>query len=57
MYKLPEGEYLNSTTSPNSNYTINFYLCNGGATTDYAIRGNFYQVIVKKLKTSIGNIK
>lgn len=39
MDKLPEGELLNSYPSPNSENTINIYLCNGGATVDYAIRG------------------
>ncbi|TCP58187.1 hypothetical protein EV586_102640 [Tumebacillus sp. BK434] len=39
MNRLPEGEYLSQTTSPNKTYTIEFYLVNGGATTDYSIRG------------------
>ena len=39
MKNLPEGTFVESYDSPNSNYTINIYLCNGGATTDFAIRG------------------
>ena len=36
---LPEGELMNSSVSPNGTYEIKIYLCNGGATVDYAIRG------------------
>lgn len=39
MSRLPEGEWLTSTTSPDETYTIHFYLTNGGATTAYSIRG------------------
>ncbi|ARU60080.1 hypothetical protein CBW65_02680 [Tumebacillus avium] len=39
MNRLPEGEYLSQTNSPNMTYTIEFYLVNGGATTDFSIRG------------------
>ena len=39
MSNLPQGEFVNSYESPDSNFTINIYLCNGGATTDFAIRG------------------
>ena len=39
MTNLPKGELVKSYESPNSNFTINIYLCNGGATTDFAIRG------------------
>lgn len=50
MNSLPEGDFLTSTTSPNSDYTINFYLCNGGATTSYAIRGELLSTDTKKTK-------
>ncbi len=36
---LPEGELLASYDSLDSQYTINMYLCNGGATVDYSLRG------------------
>lgn len=39
MSNLPQGEFVAAYDSPSSNYTINIYLCNGGATTDFAIRG------------------
>ena len=39
MINLPKGEYLSNSTSPNGAYTIRTYLCNGGATVDYAVRG------------------
>lgn len=39
MANLPQGEFLNSYESPDSNFTINIYLDGGGATTDFAIRG------------------
>ena len=35
---LPAGELIGSSTSPNGDYTIQAYLCDGGATTDQAIR-------------------
>lgn len=48
MTRLPKGEFLTESTSVDGNYTIKVYLCNGGATTSFAIRGelNFN----KKLK-------
>ena len=36
---LPEGELISSSVSPDGTYEIKIYLCNGGATVDYAIRG------------------
>ncbi|MGL5693095.1 MAG: DUF5412 family protein [Peptostreptococcaceae bacterium] len=39
MYKLPKGEYITESTSPNGDYTVKTYLCNGGATVDLAVRG------------------
>lgn len=37
--RLPRGEIQKSCTSPTGEYTVNLYLCNGGATVGYAIRG------------------
>lgn len=39
LSNLPKGKMIKSYDSPNKNYTINIYLCDGGATTDFAIRG------------------
>lgn len=38
MTRLPKGDYLRESTSSNGTYTIKSYLCNGGATVDYAVR-------------------
>ena len=39
MNSLPQGEKLASYSSPSEQYTVVIYLCNGGATVDYSIRG------------------
>ncbi|MBR6408107.1 MAG: DUF5412 domain-containing protein [Clostridia bacterium] len=39
MDNLPKGELLASYPSPDEKYTVNIYLTDGGATTDYAVRG------------------
>lgn len=39
MARLPEGEFLSESKSADGKYTIKTYLCNGGATVDYAVRG------------------
>ncbi|MBQ5815917.1 MAG: DUF5412 domain-containing protein [Oscillospiraceae bacterium] len=38
MKNLPQGELIATQSSPNGAYTVNAYLCDGGATVDYAIR-------------------
>lgn len=38
MDNLPKGDFIESSVSPNKNYTVNAYLFGGNATTDYAIR-------------------
>lgn len=35
----PHGEFMYGVESPNGEYTVNAYLCNGGATVAYAVRG------------------
>lgn len=52
MGNLPKGEFLQSYDSPNSEFTINIYLCNGGATTDFSIRGE----VVDNRNSNIKNI-
>ena len=37
--RVPKGEFIRSEESPNGDYRLNLYLSNGGATVDYAIRG------------------
>jgi hypothetical protein len=51
MNNLPEGDYLSSYDSPSKDYSINIYLCNGGATTDFSIRGEL--VIKNESKKNI----
>lgn len=36
---LPKGELIEQSISPNKKYTIKAYVSNGGATTDFAVRG------------------
>ena len=39
MNRLPMGEYLTEESSPDGNYTLKAYVANGGATTNYTVRG------------------
>ena len=39
MANLPKGKHIYRSSSPSHKYTFDAYLCDGGATTDYAIRG------------------
>ena len=39
MKDLPEGDFIKSADSPDGTYRVNAYLCNGGATVDYSVRG------------------
>lgn len=39
MGRLPEGEYMKQSVSPDGRYTVKAYVTNGGATTSYAVRG------------------
>ncbi len=43
METLPQGELLHTYPSPNEEYQINIYLCDGGATTDWSIRGELVE--------------
>jgi len=36
---LPKGELIRESSSKNGIYTIKIYRCNGGATVDFAVRG------------------
>ena len=48
--KLPQGTFLTESTSQDGAYTIRTYLCGGGATTDFAVRGEL--VTNNKISTS-----
>ena len=50
MRFLPNGDYLKSSVSPNGTYKVNAYVCNGGATTDYAVRCEVETVKSKKVR-------
>jgi len=39
MQRLPEGEFLTESVSPDGSYTVRAYVTNGGATVAYAVRG------------------
>ena len=39
MTRLPKGELISQSQSPDGTYTVKAYLSDGGATTSYAIRG------------------
>ncbi|MDA7027445.1 DUF5412 domain-containing protein [Bacillus sp. CLL-7-23] len=51
MGHLPEGKWIQSSTSPNQQYKLNIYLVNkGGATVAYSIRGELLNVSSNKRK-------
>lgn len=47
---LPTGELIHTSSSPNGNYTILAYLCDGGATTDQAIRAEVLDAASGKVR-------
>lgn len=53
--RLPRGEIQRSCASPTGEYTVNLYLCNGGATVGYSIRGEvvFNKASIFKRKKDI----
>lgn len=38
MNKLPNGDYISSSYSPQEKYRIDSFLCSGNATTDFSVR-------------------
>ncbi|GAA0121240.1 MAG: hypothetical protein KID00_06945 [Clostridium argentinense] len=48
LNNLPEGVFLNEFKSPKGTYTVRAYICNGGATVDYAIRAELIENNKKK---------
>lgn len=51
--RLPEGDFLTEETSPDGKYTLRAYVANGGATTDFSIRG---ELIFNEKKNKTKNI-
>ena len=43
MDHLPEGELSATYDSPSAKYAVNIYLCGGGATVDFSIRGELVE--------------
>ncbi len=41
---LPKGDLVKSVSSPNEKCCLNIYLVNGGATVDFAIRGEIENI-------------
>ena len=50
MKYLPEGELMESITSPDGVYQIRTYLVNGGATVDWAVRCEVVTVSTGKVR-------
>nr|WP_205961733.1 DUF5412 domain-containing protein [Psychrobacillus vulpis] len=53
MNRLPTGEFLTEESSPDGKYTLKAYISDGGATTNYAIRGELVFNEEKKKKKNI----
>ena len=51
MNALPEGELLAGYPSPTGTRRVDVYLCNGGMTTDYAVRGAVVDARTGRSKT------
>lgn len=51
MNELPKGEFISESQSPNGEYVVRAYICNGGATVDYAVRGELINLKTKSAKT------
>ena len=56
MRRLPKGDLISEVTSPNGKYTINAYVSEGGATTDFTVLGELiYNTINKRTKNIYWN--
>ncbi|WP_065412201.1 DUF5412 family protein [Pseudobacillus wudalianchiensis] len=42
MNRLPKGEFISEAESPNGEYTVKAYMTSGGATADFAVRGELH---------------
>ncbi|NQX57975.1 DUF5412 domain-containing protein [Paenibacillus qinlingensis] len=57
MNRLPAGELIEQSHSPNGKYTINTYVSNGGATTNFAIRAELVSNKSSKKKNIYWNYR
>lgn len=53
---LPKGEKIASYDSPSKEYTITIFLCGGGATSRYSIRGEIINHTTNHRRNIYGNI-
>ncbi|MBP0723728.1 hypothetical protein J5Y03_00850 [Bacillus sp. RG28] len=53
IQRPPKGDFIEQSTSPKGTYTVKTFLINGGATTDFAVRG---ELIFNKNKSKCKNI-
>ncbi|MDN3426519.1 DUF5412 domain-containing protein [Microbacterium sp. APC 3898] len=58
IQRVPEGEYLTESVSPDGRYTVRAYKTNGGATVAYSIRGELvFNIEDSKTKNIYWNYK
>lgn len=57
MNRLPTGELIEQSNSPNGKYTINAYVSSGGATTDFAVRAELVSNKSSKKKNIYWNYR
>lgn len=50
---LPKGNFLSQSTSKDGKYTIKTYICNGGLTVDFAVRGELIENNTSKKPNNI----
>lgn len=48
MNALPQGQLIKTINSPNHLYEMNIYVTNGGATTDFSVRGEIEDLKTKR---------
>ena len=53
IQKPPKGDFIEQSISPKGTYTVKTFLINGGATTDFAVRG---ELVFNKNKSKSKNI-
>jgi hypothetical protein len=57
MNRLPTGELIEQSNSPNGKYTVNAYVSSGGATTDFAVRAELVSNKSSKKKNIYWNYR
>ncbi len=53
LSQLPDGDLIKQSTSPNGKYVVKAYLVNGGATVDFAVRGELTRADGKVLNRKL----